>query len=141
MFYLGSLPVFYWPRILGNADDIEPPIRQIRYGYNNYLGHQILTDFNGFRLFGIRKPDWIDTWNVDIDYLSMRTQQFPAFGSEIGWFGKDFVSDLFDPYRRVKRVRDDVGPDGYFGYLDMWGLRDDGIDVTRHRAGDRHTVG
>ncbi|WP_406695407.1 hypothetical protein V5E97_30730 [Singulisphaera sp. Ch08] len=129
VFYLGPLPVFYWPRILANADDIEPPIRQIRYGYNNYLGHQILTDFNGFRLFGIRKPDWIDSWNVDIDYLSMRSQQFPALGSEIGWFGKDFVSDLFDPYRRNIRETDRVGPDGYFGYLDMWGLRDDGIDV------------
>ncbi|AGA27270.1 LPS-assembly protein LptD [Singulisphaera acidiphila] len=129
VFYLGPLPVFYWPRILGNADDIEPPMRQIRYGYNNYLGHQVLADFNGFRLFGIRKPDWIDTWNIDIDYLSMRSKQFPALGSEIGWFGKDFVSDLFDPYRRNKREMDKLGPDGYFGYLDMWGLRDDGIDV------------
>lgn len=129
VFYLGPLPVFYWPRILANADDLEPPIRQIRYGYNNYLGHQVLTDFNGFRLFGIRKPDWIDSWNIDIDYLSMRSQQFPALGSEIGWFGKDFLSDLFDPYRRNKRLSDQVGPDGYFGYLDMWGLRDDGIDV------------
>ncbi|SIO59706.1 hypothetical protein SAMN05444166_6147 [Singulisphaera sp. GP187] len=129
VFYLGALPVFYWPRILGNADDIEPPMRQIRYGYNNYLGHQVLADFNGFRVFGIRKPDWIDNWNIDVDYLSMRTQQFPALGSEVGWFGKDFISDLFDPYRREKRDVDRVGPDGYFGYLDMWGLRDDGIDV------------
>lgn len=129
VFYLGRIPVFYWPRIVGNADDIEPPLRQIRYGYNNYLGHQILTDFNGFRLFGIQKPPWIDNWNIDIDYLSMRTKQFPALGSEIGWFGRDFLSDLRDPYRRDRSRSDEAGPDGYFGYFDIWGLRDDGIDV------------
>jgi len=129
LFYLGPVPVFFWPRIVGNADDIEPPIRQLRYGYNNYLGHQILSDFNGFRLFGLDKPEWIDNWNVDIDYLSMRTKVFPALGTEIGWFGKDFLSDLSDPYRKKRRVGPQPGPDGYYGYLDMWGLIDDGIDV------------
>ena len=27
LFFLGPVPVFYWPRFVGNADDLEPPLR------------------------------------------------------------------------------------------------------------------
>lgn len=129
VFYLGPLPVFYHPRISGDVDDIEPPLRQIRYGMNNYFGQQILSDFNGFRLFGIKRPQWIDSWTIDLDYLQKRTQEFPAIGTEIGWFGKDFLGDLRDPYRTRRVVNPNLSPDGYFGYLDVWGLKDAGVDV------------
>lgn len=129
VFYMGPVPVFYWPRILADADDIEPPLRQIQYGYNNYFGQMVLADFNAFRLFGIRRPQWIDAWNLDIDYLAMRTKSFPALGSEIGWFGKDFLADVLDPYRRETRPANELPPEGYYGYLDLWGLRDYGVDV------------
>ena len=89
----------------------------------------MLTDFNGFRLFDIQKPDWIDNWNIDLDYLSMRTKDFPALGSELGWFGKNFLRDLTDPYHRRKNpALSSESPDGYFGYFDIWGLRDFGVD-------------
>lgn len=128
VFYFGPIPAFYWPRVLVDADDFDPPLRQIRYGYVAYFGQEILTDFNAFRLFGIRRPNWIDAWTVDIDYLSLRSTQFPALGTELGWFGKDFLADLADPYRRNRRNSSPATPDGYFGYLDMWGLKDAGSD-------------
>lgn len=128
IFYLGPVPVFYWPRIVDDIDNIEPALRQIRYGYNNYFGQQVLTDFNGFRLFGFKRPQWIDSWTVDIDYLQLRTTQFPALGTELGWFGKDIIADLTDPYAVRRQRVDDAVPDGYFGYFDIWGLKDGGND-------------
>ncbi|MBV8317600.1 MAG: hypothetical protein JOZ53_21885 [Planctomycetaceae bacterium] len=128
-FFLGPVPVFYYPRFVGNADDLEPPLRSVIFRNNNYLGNQVLSDFNGFRLLSIRQPVWIDNWNVDLDYLSMRTKDFPALGSEIAWFGKDFLRDLTDPYHRRKDpVASSSSPDGYFGYFDIWGLHDSGVD-------------
>ena len=125
VFWLGSIPVFYWPRFYGNADDLEPPLRSIIYRTNNYFGQQVLVDFNSFKLLGIERPKWIDSWNFDIDYLSARGL---AVGTEAGWFGKGFLNDLRDPYRRNKRANADPGGD-YFGYFDVWGLRDNGQDV------------
>jgi hypothetical protein len=128
VYFMGPIPVFYWPRIVGDIDDLEPPIRMIGFRTNNYFGQQLLTDWNGFRIFRIRRPDWIDLWNVDIDYLSARTKQFPALGSEMGWFGTDLLRDLTDPYHR-KRPLDDYLTESYFGYFDIWGLKDAGVDV------------
>ena len=127
-FYMGPVPVFYWPRVLLNADDLEPPLRQISFRTNNYFGQQLLTDFNGFRLFGLKKPSFVDLWNVDIDYLSARTKSFPALGTEIGWFGGDLINDLNDPYNKIKGDIPSFTKD-YFGYFDVWGLRDYGRDI------------
>ncbi len=128
VYYFGPIPVFYWPRIVADIDDLEPPLRQFFYRENNYFGQQLLTDWNGFRLLQMRRPNWVDLWNVDIDYLSARTKDFPALGSEIGWYGTDFFRDLMDPYHR-NRPQADTITDSYFGYFDIWGLKDGGIDV------------
>ncbi len=119
LFFIGPVPVFYWPRILTTSEDIDPPLRQIGFRVNNYFGQQVLTDWDGFKLFGLRKPKYVDNWNFDIDYLSYRGV---ALGSEIGYFGKDLSSDF------LKR---DLFPGlsgRYFGYLDFWGLKDEGND-------------
>jgi hypothetical protein len=128
VYFMGPIPVFYWPRITGDIDDIEPPLRQFFYRENNYFGQQLLTDWNGFRLLGIRRPPWVDLWNVDIDYLSKRTRDFPALGSEIGWYGTDLFRDLMDPYQRNRPPADTI-TDSYFGYFDIWGLKDASYDV------------
>ncbi|MGO9468841.1 MAG: hypothetical protein ACLQVF_32335 [Isosphaeraceae bacterium] len=128
VYYFGPIPVFYWPRIVADIDDLEPPLRQFFYRENNYFGQQLLTDWNGFRLLQMRRPDWVDLWNVDVDYLSARTKDFPALGSEIGWYGTDFFRDLMDPYHR-NRPQADTITDSYYGYFDIWGLKDEGIDV------------
>ncbi|GAC1463941.1 MAG: organic solvent tolerance protein OstA [Isosphaeraceae bacterium] len=128
VFYMGAVPVFYWPRFLADAEDLEPPIRSATFRTNNYFGQQFLTDWNGFRLFNIRRPKNIDIWNIDVDYLSARTKSFPALGSEIGWFGSDLLNDLSDPYGKVKGKAPSITQD-YFGYFDIWGLRDYGRDI------------
>ena len=128
VFWMGWLPVFYWPRLTGDTDDLDPPMRQIAFRSNNYFGQQVLTDWNGFKVFGLRRPSWIDNWNIDIDYLSARTKDFPALGSEMGWFGRDLFRDLRDPYHREKTPGESITHD-YFGYFDVWGLKDAGNDV------------
>jgi hypothetical protein len=128
VFYMGWVPVFYWPRFVSDADDLEPPLRQFAFRTNNYFGQQLLLDFNGFKLFGIKKPKNIDLWNLDVDYLSARTKTFPALGSEIGWFGSDLINDISDPYHQVKNAPPSAFH-SYFGYLDLWGLRDYGNDI------------
>lgn len=128
-YYTGNVPIFYWPRVVVDSDDLDPPIRNLGYRYGTYFGHQVLVDWNGFKLFNpifprLKKPAFIDGWNVDTDYLSLRG---PAIGSEIGWFGRDVVGNLTDPYNRTRARRNVDQP--YFGYLDFWGILDHGIDV------------
>jgi hypothetical protein len=127
LFYMGRVPVFYWPRFTGEIDDLDSPLRMIGFRTNNYLGQQVLSDWNGFKIFGLRRPNWIDTWNVDVDYLSQRTKTFPALGSELGWFGSDLLRDLSDPYHKNRNAPQTATRD-YFGYFDVWGLQDRGID-------------
>ncbi len=115
-YYIGPVPVFYWPRFVTDADDLDPPLRNIGFRTNNYFGQQIITDWNPYKLFGINKlrPNDrfnIDTWNIDVDYLSARGL---ATGNEIAWYG----ARLFDST-----------PSQHFGYFDIWGLRDSGRDV------------
>ncbi|WP_246196127.1 LPS-assembly protein LptD [Aquisphaera giovannonii] len=128
VFWMGWVPIFYWPRLKGTADDLETPLRNFGFRSNNYFGQQVLTDWNGFKVFGLQRPQWIDNWNLDLDYLSARTKDFPALGSELGWFGNDLINDLTDPYHRIKAPGEHITKD-YFGYLDIWGLKDSGNDV------------
>jgi hypothetical protein len=122
VFKIGSIPVFYWPRIQTDSDDLDPPIRQIQFRANNYFGQQVLTDWNMFKILGLRRPKSIDVWNLDVDYLSYRGL---AVGTDLGWSGRSFVADLTDPYR----VRGPGASDRpYFGSFNIWGLNDAGVD-------------
>ena len=127
IYFAGPFPVFYWPRVAMDLDDLEPPLRMIGFAKNNYFGYQFKVDFNGFRLIQRRRPKFIDLWNVDIDYLSARSVDFPALGSEMGWFGTDLLQDLNDPYREDRNPQEHFTK-SYFGYFDIWGLKDAGID-------------
>ena len=128
VFRMGRVPVFYWPRVLLDAEDIEPPLRQFAFRTNNYFGQQALLDFNGFRLIGVKRPKYIDLWNVDVDYLSARSKRFPALGTEIGWTGDDLFNNIADPYKTTKGMAPSITKD-YFGYFDIWGLYDEGRDI------------
>ena len=46
----------------------------------------------------------------------------------MGWFGDDLIRDLMDPYREQRNPPEHI-THNYFGYFDIWGLRDAGIDV------------
>ena len=111
IYFAGPFPVFYWPRIAMDLDDLEPPLRMIGFAKNNYFGYQFKVDFNGFRLINRRRPKFIDLWNVDVDYLSARTTQFPALGSEMGWYGTDLLQDLSDPYHEDRNPPDHIHPE------------------------------
>jgi hypothetical protein len=130
VYYMGPFPAFYWPRVVEDLEDQQPVFRQFFFRTNNYFGQQLLTDWNGFRLLlpGVKKPDWIDLWNIDFDYLSARTKEFPALGSEIGWFGRDIIKDLRDPYHKDPSKASNITYD-YFGYFNIFGLKDYGTDV------------
>jgi hypothetical protein len=128
IYWGGMFPFFYWPRISMDLDEEAPPLRMIGFNTNNYFGQQIKSDWNGFRLLNMRKPKFIDLWNVDLDYLSARTKGFPALGSEMGWFGTDLIQDLMDPYRNMRNPPEHFTKN-YFGYFDIWGLQDSGVDV------------
>jgi hypothetical protein len=126
-YFAGPIPVFYWPHVVMDLDDLEPPLRMIGFATNNYFGQQLRVDFNGFRLIQRRRPKNIDIWNVDVDYLSARTKDFPALGSEMGWYGTDLIQDLRDPYREERNPQEHITK-SYFGYFDIWGLKDSGVD-------------
>jgi hypothetical protein len=119
LYKIGPVPVFYWPRVVTDSDDLDPPLRQIQFRANNYFGQQFLTDWSMFKLLGIKKPDFIDNWNLDIDYLSYRGV---AAGAELGWSGRDLFGDISDPYHRLRDGRSVDRP--YYGYFDIWGLKD-----------------
>jgi hypothetical protein len=135
-FFMGPVPVFYWPHIVTDPDDLDPPLRNIGPRFNNYFGQQLLSDWNAFKLFNIKKPKFIgvDNWNLDIDYLSRRKSM--ALGTEFGYFGPDLFSDFANEFSPDKDSltykRKDLFPGikgQYFGYLDFWGLDDHATDV------------
>lgn len=118
-YFLGPVPYFYWPRFLTTSEDLNPPLQQLSFRTNNLFGQMVLSDWDGFKLLGLKKPRGFDAWNIDLDYLSDRGF---ALGTEVGYSGQDFSTDLFGR---------DLLPGvagSYFGYLDAWGLRDHGVD-------------
>jgi hypothetical protein len=109
LLYLGELPIFYWPFL---AADLEEPsfyIRRARLKNDNVFGTQVLTDWDGFQLLGIRNPPQGTDWDASFDYLSER-----GFGH-----GSTFT------YKR----QDFMGiPGPASGLFDFWGIQDDGTD-------------
>ena len=100
-YYMGPIPAFYWPHVVADLDDQQPPLRQFFFRTNNYFGQQLLTDWNGFRFINVKKPDWIDLWNIDIDYLSAPDQGVPGARQRDRLVRHATSSrDLSDPYHR-----------------------------------------
>ncbi len=129
-FYFGSVPVFYWPRLFVEADDLDPPLQGLTIATNNYFGQQVRADFDIFNIIGQRHVPEIDAWNLDVDYLSARDKapgQGIALGTELGWFGQDPINDIKDPFHRKKL--DPSGFGNYAGFFDAYGLIDGSRDV------------
>ena len=131
LFYFGPIPVFYLPRFLAEADDLNPPLQGVTFSTNNYFGQQFRTDWDVFNLLNILHPPEIDVWNFDVDYLSARDKkplEGIALGSEIGWYGSDLINDVKDPYHRNK-LTPPSRLNNYAGYFDTYGLFDGSRDV------------
>jgi len=130
-FFFGPVPVFYYPRLFVEADDLDPPLQGISFSTNNFFGQQVRTDFDVFNLLSRRHPPEIDVWNLDVDYLSARDKrpgQGIALGSEIGWYGQDLINDINDPFHK-DRTRKPSPLTSYAGYFDIYGLFDGSRDV------------
>ncbi len=130
-FFFGPLPVFFFPRLNVEADDLNPPVQGISFASNNYFGQQFRTDWDIFNILGRRHPPEIDIWNLDVDYLSARDKapgQGIALGTEIGWFGQDLINDIRDPYHKTKGTKPSRLT-SYAGFFDAYGLFDGSRDV------------
>ena len=107
--YVGSVPVFYWPTIATDLNDPTYYIRRVQTKQDNVFGTQLLTNWDGYQLLGIRnKPKGTDL-DVSLDYLSKR-----GFG-----YGSAFKYDRPEMFGIPGHVA---------GLADFWGIQDQGVD-------------
>ena len=130
-FFFGPVPVFYFPRLVVEADDLNPPLQSVTFSTNNYFGQQFRSSYDVFNLLQKRHLPEIDAWTLDIDYLSARDKRFGqgnAVGTELGWFGQDLINDIKDPFHKDKSLQPSRLTT-YAGYFDIFGLFDGSRDV------------
>ena len=108
--YLGSVPVFYWPTIATDLNDPTYYIRRVQARSDTVFGtEQLLTNWSGYDLLGIKnKPKGTDL-DVSLDYLSAR-----GFG-----YGATYKYEMPSLFGVPGRAA---------GLLDYWGIQDHGID-------------
>ena len=59
--FVGPVPIFYWPVLATDLNDPTYYIRRVRLKKDNVFGTQVLTNWNGYELLGIRnKPAGTD---------------------------------------------------------------------------------
>ena len=109
LLYLGELPVFYWPFLATDLEDPSFYIRRARIKNDSVFGTQVLTNWDGYQLLGIRnQPEGTD-WDISFDYLSDRGF---GHGTTFTYGRNDFLGI--------------GGPAS--GLFDFWGIQDDGLD-------------
>jgi hypothetical protein len=106
--YIRQIPIFYWPVITTNLEEPTTYVRRLRFRNDDIFGQQVLTNWNGYQLFGVQPIPGTDL-DLSLDYLSKR-----GFGH-----GGTFTY-----------CRDDFfgipGPTA--GLVDFWGIQDKGLD-------------
>ena len=90
-FYLGNVPLAYFPRMSFPAEDPNIPLRNIRIGNDRVLGTQLYTTWNLFKLFGVRRPS-NTRLDLHADYFHKRGLQGGLTGryggvNRFGWGG------------------------------------------------------
>ena len=107
--YAGNLPLFYWPSYSTDLKATNRYLNNVAFKSDNVFGQQLLTEWNLLQLFGIQNAPSTTKWSGDIDFLSKRG---PAVGTNFR-YGRNSVLGLAGPYQ---------------GELDIWGIKDDGLD-------------
>ena len=109
---LGKLPVFYWPRLSGDAANY--PLRRASISFNDNDGVSFKSSWHAFGLLGLKKPDGVDL-SVDFDFLG---DHGPATGLELDYDDQNMFGKL-DGYILLKDEgtdqiggRDDIPHDG-----------------------------
>jgi hypothetical protein len=114
---LGGVPVLWWPVLATNAKKPTFYINRAQVKNDRIFGTQILTSWDAFQVFGVRRPPAGVDWNFDVDYLSLRGPGFgtsllynrpeflglgtPANGIADAWFVFDSGLDNLGLYRRT----------------------------------------
>jgi hypothetical protein len=83
-FYVGDIPTFYYPYLSAPADDVNIPLRMIRFGNDRIFGTQLYTTWNMYKLFGVRPIPGLRL-NGHADILSNRGPQLGLSGSYNGF--------------------------------------------------------
>lgn len=117
---VGSLPVFYWPELAGQATD-APPIRRARVAVSDDRGPSIETEWDLFKLLGREAPQGVDA-GLLFDVYTKRgvgsgldlTYDVPrAFGQMDGYF-------MYDTGDDEPGGREDVQPPSEFRGMVDW---------------------
>ncbi len=98
---IGSVPVFWWPRFVGDFERGELPIQSAKFGESESDGLTVETDWWLFRLLGLETPENVRAI-LGLDYMSKRG---PAVRYEI-----DYIRDKYEGYARGYLI-DDHGQD------------------------------
>jgi len=106
--FIREFPIFYWPVITSTLEEPTTYVRRLRFGNDGIFGQQVLTDWNGYQLLGI-KPIAGTDFDISLDYLSKRG---------VG-HGATFAYNRDDFFGISGRVA---------GLLDYWGIQDHGLD-------------
>ncbi len=112
--FMGPLPVFYWPTLATDLNDPTYYIRRARLRQDNVYGTQVLTNWSGYELFGIRNPPLGTDLDIKLDYLGERgLGHGGAFSyNREGFFGvPGQTAGLADYWGIQDRGRDDLGRD------------------------------
>ncbi len=108
-FFIGPVPVFYWPRLATDLNDPTYYINRVQAKQDTVFGTQILTGWNGYELLGIKNKPVGTDFDIDLDYLSKR-----GFG-----YGGSFKYDRQDCFGLAGHTA---------GLADFWGIQDQGVD-------------
>ncbi len=107
--YMAGLPVFYWPVLSTDLTRPTTYINRVRLGRDRVFGQQFGIGLDLIQVFGLSSRFPRTDWNLSLDYLSKR-----GFG-----VGTDVRYE-------ADRILGFEGPAS--GFLDAWGLDDDGFD-------------
>ena len=112
-----GFPVFYWPTL---STDLQRPnfyVNNFRFRNDRVFGTQLLVGFDAYQLLGVENRPPNTTWDVSLDLLSKRGV---GWGSTYEYENRPFFSL----------------PGSATGSLDLWGIKDDGLDnLGRGRQG------
>ena len=107
--YLGPLPVFYWPVMSTDLNEPTYYIRRAQLKQDKVYGMQVLTNWSGYELLGIRNKPVGTDFDISLDYMGKRgLGHGGAFTyNQEGLFGI---------------------PGHVAGLADYWGIQDHGLD-------------
>ena len=107
--YLGRVPIFYWPTLATDLTDPTFYIRRVRIKNDSVYGMQLLTNWSGYELLGIRNRPQGTDWDISLDWLGKRGL---GHGTTL-----KYDDSSFPPWSRSAS-----------GLIDFWAVNDHGAD-------------